>query len=62
MLALNLGTLFCFPVARGVWAVIPSWAAWKKSWVGCDPTHSIIAADRSVAITGNTVRAQLLTA
>ena len=30
--------------------------------MGCDPTHSIIAVDRSVAITGDTVQAQLLTA
>ena len=43
-------------VAGGFWAVIPSRAAWKRSWAGCDPTHSIIVADRSVAITGNMVR------
>ena len=49
-------------VAGGFWAVILSRAAWKKSWAGRDPTHSIIAADRSVAITGDTARAQLLTA
>ena len=49
-------------VAGGFWAVILSWAAWKKSWAGCDPTHSIIPVDRSVAITGDTARAQLLTA
>ena len=41
---------------------ILSQAAWKRSWVGHDPTHSIIVADRSVAITGNMVQAQLLTA
>ena len=49
-------------VAGGFWAVILSRAAWKKSWAGRDPTHSIIPADRSVAITGDTARAQLLTA
>ena len=49
-------------VSGGFWAIILSRAAWKKSWVGCDPTRSIIAADRSVAITGGTARAQLLTA
>ena len=49
-------------LAGGFWAVILSRAAWKKSWAGCDPTHSIIVADRSVAITGDTARAQLLTA
>ena len=49
-------------VAGGFWAVILSWAAWKKSWAGRDPTHSIIPTDRSVAITGDTARAQLLTA
>ena len=49
-------------VAGGFWAVILSRAAWKKSWVGRDPTRSIIPTDRSVAITGNTARAQLLTA
>ena len=49
-------------IAGRFWAVILSWAVWKKSWVGCDPTHSIIMVDRSVAITGNTTRAQLLTA
>ena len=43
-------------VAGGFWAVILSRAVLKKSWAGCDPTHSIIAADRSVAITGNMVR------
>ena len=48
-------------VAGGFWAVILSRAAWKKSWVGRDPTRSIILTDRSVAITGDTVRAQLLT-
>ena len=49
-------------VAGGFWAVILSRAAWKKCWAGRDPTHSIIVADRSVAITGNMVRAQPLTA
>ena len=49
-------------VAGGFWAVILSRAAWKRSRVGRDPTHSIIAVDRSVAITGNMARAQLLTA
>ena len=49
-------------VSGGFWVVILSWAAWKRSWAGRDPTHSIIVADRSVAIAGNTVRAQLLTA
>ena len=39
-----------------------SWAAWKKSWSGRDPVCSIIAADRSVAITGDTAWAQLVTA
>ena len=41
-------------VAGGVWAIIFSWAAWKRSWAGRDPTYSITASDRSVAITGNT--------
>ena len=50
------------PVAGGFWAVILFWAKWKRSWVGRDPTHSLIAVDRSVAITGDTARAQLLTA
>ena len=49
-------------VAEGFWAVILSRAAWKRSWVGNTPAYSIIAVDRSVAITGNMVRAQLLTA
>ena len=49
-------------VAGGFWAVILSRAAWKKSWAGRDPTRSIILMDRSVAITGDMVRAQLLTA
>ena len=49
-------------VAGGFWAVILSWAVWKKSWVGHDPTRSIIMANRSVAITGNMAWAQLLTA
>ena len=49
-------------VAGGFWAVILSRAAWKKSWAGRDPTRSIILVDRSVAITGDMVRAQLLTA
>ena len=38
-------------IVGGFWAVILSRAAWKKSWVGRDPTHSIIPMDRSVAIT-----------
>ena len=49
-------------VSGGFWAVILSWDVWKRSWVGRNPTHSMISADRSVAITGNTARAQLLTA
>ena len=49
-------------VAGGFWAVILSRAAWKKSWAGRDPTRSMIPVDRSVAITGDTARAQLLTA
>ena len=49
-------------VAGGFWAVILSRAAWERSWVGYDPTCSIIAVDGSVAITGNTAWAQLLTA
>ena len=49
-------------VAGGFWAVILSQAAWKRSWVGCDPAHSIMMVDRSVAITGDTARAQILTA
>ena len=49
-------------VAGGFWAVILSRAAWKKSWAERDPTCSIIASDRGVAITGDMVRAQLLTA
>ena len=49
-------------VAGGFWAVILSQAAWKRSWVGCDQTHSIIVVDRSIAITGNMAWTQLLTA
>ena len=49
-------------VAGEFWAVILSRAAGKRSWAGCDPTRSIIVADRSVAITGNMAWAQLLTA
>ena len=49
-------------VAGGFWAVILSRAVWKKSWTGRDPTCSIIAADKSVAITGDMAWAQLLTA
>ena len=49
-------------VAGGFWAVILSRVVWKKSWVGHDPTRSIILTDRSVAITGDMARAQLLTA
>ena len=52
----------CQYVAGGFWAVILSRAVWKRSWAGCDPTHSIILVDRSVAITGDLVRAQILTA
>ena len=43
-------------VAGGFWAIILSRAAWKRSWAARDPTCSIIAADRSVAITGDTAR------
>ena len=43
----------CCVYCRRVWAVILSRAAKKKSWAGRDPTRSIIAADRSVAITGD---------
>ena len=43
-------------------AVILFQAAWKRSWVGHDTAHSIIAADKSIAITGNMAWAQLLTA
>ena len=25
-------------VAGGFWAIILSWTAWKRSWVGDDPT------------------------
>ena len=49
-------------VAGEFWAVILSQAVWKRSWAGHDPTHSIIVADRSVTITGDMARAQLLTA
>ena len=49
-------------VAGGFWAVILSQAAWKRSWAGCDPTQSKMAVDRSVANTGDTAWAQLLTA
>ena len=51
-----------YSIAGGFWAVILSRAAWKSGWAGRNPTHSIIAADRSVAITGNMAWAQLLTA
>ena len=49
-------------VTGGFWAVILSRAAWKKRWAGRDPTRSIIPMDRSVTITGDMARAQLLTA
>ena len=49
-------------VAGGFWAVILSRAVWNRNWAGRDPTHSIIVADRSVAIAGDTAWAQLLTA
>ena len=35
-------------VAGGFWAVILSQAAWKKGWVGHDPTRSIIAMQTEV--------------
>ena len=58
-----LGLLFFWStVSGGFWAVILSQAVWKRSWAGRDPTHSIIAVDRNIAITGDMVQAQLLTA
>ena len=42
--------------------VILSQAAWKRIWVGCDPAQSKMAADKSVANTGDMAWAQLLTA
>ena len=66
LVLVDIGTPRSLPrlpiVAGGFWAVILSWAAWKKSWAGRDPTHSITPVDRSVAITGDTALAQLLTA
>ena len=49
-------------ITGGFWAVILFWAAWKRSWAKRDPIHSIIVADRSVAIIGDTTLAQLLIA
>ena len=49
-------------IAGGFLAIIISWAAWKRSWVGHDPAQSKMAADRSVAATGIFVWAQLLKA
>ena len=49
-------------IAKGFLDVILSWAAWNKNWVGRDPAHSKTAVDRSIANTGDTARAQLLTA
>ena len=49
-------------VAGGFCIVIFSQAAWKRSWVGRDPTQSKMVADRSVATIGIAVQAQLLTA
>ena len=54
--------IYTICIAGGFWAVILSLAAWKRSWAGCDPTHSIIVADRSVAIIGDAAWAQLLIA
>ena len=51
-----------FYISGGFWAVILSQAVWTSSWVGHDPTSSIIVVDRSVAITGNTAWAQIVTA
>ena len=34
----------------------------EEDLVGCDPTYSIIVVERSVSITGDMARAQLLTA
>ena len=58
----SIHNVFHMSQLKGFWAVILSRAAWKKSWAGRDPTRSIIPTDRSVAITGDTARAQLLTA
>ena len=58
----NYYTIFDFCIAGGFWAVILFRAAWKRSWVGRDPTHSIIVAEKSVAIIGDMALAQLLTA
>ena len=49
-------------VLGGFWAVIFSWAAWKRSWVGCNPAQSKTAMERSVATTSIVMQAQLLTA
>ena len=49
-------------ISGGFWAIILSWAVWKRSWAGGDPTYSIIVVDRSIAITGDMAWAQLLTA
>ena len=48
-------------ISGGFWAIILSWAVWKKIWVGHDPTQSKMAADRIVATTGIAVWAQQLT-
>ena len=49
-------------VAGGYSTIILSQAVWKRSWVGHDPAQSKTAADTSVANTGDTAWAQLLTA
>ena len=49
------------PIAVGLWASILSWDAWKRSWVGYDPTQSKMTVDRIGATIGIVAWAYLLT-
>ena len=49
-------------IARGYLAMILFQTAWKRIWVGYDPTQSKMAVDRSVATTGMVLWAQILIA
>ena len=43
-----------------VWAIVFSWAIWKRSWVGHDPTWSRTTVENAIANTGSLVWAQFL--
>ena len=49
-------------MAGGYLAVILSWAVWKRSWAGHDPTQSKTAAAKVVATTGIAMQDQQLIA